>query len=144
MGQRVSDKVTIAAPADVVMSVITDLEAYPTWADGMKKVEVLERDDQDRPVKASFEVDAKVAEVDYDLVYTYADDRLSWTLVRGDVLTQLDGSYVLVERGGTTEVTYTLEADISIPLPGFMKKRAAKQILDTGLKGLKDRAESLA
>lgn len=144
MGQRVSDKVTIAAPADVVMTVITDLEAYPAWADGMKTVEILERDDQGRPVKASFDVDAKVAEVDYDLVYTYGDNRLSWTLTRGDVLTQLDGSYVLVERGEATEVTYTLEADISIPLPGFMKKRAAKQILDTGLKGLKARAESLA
>lgn len=144
MGQRASDTVTIAAPADVVMAVITDIEAYPEWADGMKKAEVLETDEQGRPVRAAFEVDAKVAEVDYELTYTHGDDRLDWTLTRGDVLTQLDGSYVLSDRGGATEVVYSLEADIAIPIPGFMKKRAAKQILDTGLKGLKSRAEAQA
>ncbi len=40
-------------------------------------------------------------------------------------------------------MTYSLEADVDIPLPGFMKKRAAKQILDQGLRGLKKRAESV-
>lgn len=144
MGQRASDQVTVKAPPGVVMGVITDLEAYPDWAEGMKKVTVTERDDEGRPSVAAFEVDAKVAEVDYDLAYTYGDNRVDWTLTRGEVLTQLDGSYVLEERGDTTHVTYTLEADIAIPLPGFMKKRAAKQILDTGLKGLRERAESVA
>lgn len=142
MGQRVSDTVTIQASADTVLAVITDLEVYPEWADGVKQVVVKDRDDAGRPATAAFDIDAKVAEVAYTIEYTYTDDTVAWTLVEGDVISQLDGSYVLTESGDTTEVLYTLEVDISIPMPGFMKKRAAKQILDTGLKGLKGRAES--
>lgn len=142
MGQKVSDKVTISASADTVLAVITELEDYPEWADGVKQVVVQSRDDEGRPAQAAFDVDAKVADVSYTLDYTYAPDTVSWKLAEGDVISQLDGSYVLSSEGDQTVVVYSLEVDISIPMPGFMKKRAAKQILDTGLKGLKVRAES--
>lgn len=142
MGQKVSDTTRIAASRDTILDVITDIDAYPQWAEGVQKAEVLETDDEGRPSRARFEVDAKVVEVTYTLAYTYADDRVSWTLVEGDPLNQLDGSYVLAASGSDTDVTYSLEADVDIPLPGFMKKRAAKQILDQGLRGLKQRAEA--
>ena len=144
MGQKVSDSVTIAASQRTVFDTITDLDAYPTWAEGVEEAEVLETDGDGRPSRARFRVDAKVVEVRYTLAYDYdGTDVVSWTLIEGETITQLDGRYVLEPRDeGTTHVTYDLEADVDIPLPGFMKKRAAKQILDTGLKGLKRRAES--
>ena len=37
-----------------------------------------------------------------------------------------------------------LEVDVDLPLPGFLKKRAAKTILEQGLTGLKRRAEELS
>ncbi|MBW3619768.1 MAG: SRPBCC family protein [Actinobacteria bacterium] len=142
MGQKVSDSTRIAAAPDTILDVITDIEAYPQWAEGVQSAEVLETDTQGRPARARFEVDAKVVEVTYTLTYTYTDNRVSWTLVEGEPLNQLDGSYTLAPSGAETDVTYELEADVDIPLPGFMKKRAAKQILDQGLRGLKQRAES--
>lgn len=144
MGEKVSDSTTVKAPVDVVMDVINDLEAYPSWAEGVEKVEILERDAEGRPAKASFEIDAKVLQVSYTLAYTYGDNEVSWVLVEGDQLRQLDGSYVAVPQGDSTHLTYSLEADIDLPLPGFMKKRGAKQILDTGLSGVRKRAESKA
>lgn len=144
MGQKVADTTRIAASPETILDVITDLGAYPQWAEGVKKAEILETDAEGRPARARFEVDAKVVEVTYTLQYTYGDHRVSWTLVEGEPLNQLDGSYVLAPSGSATDVTYSLEADVDIPLPGFMKKRAAKQILDQGLKGLKQRAESRA
>ncbi len=142
MGQKVSDTTRIAASPETILAVITDVESYPEWAEGVQAVEVIERDASDRPAKARFEVDAKVVEVAYTITYTYTDRSVAWTLVEGETISQLDGSYTLAPSGSETDVTYALEADVDIPLPGFMKKRAAKQILDQGLKGLKKRAES--
>lgn len=141
MGERVSDTVTIRATPAEVLAVVLDLEAYPEWADGMKRVEVTERDDSGRPVLARFVVDVRVAEIDYVLRYDHSGPHLTWTLDHGDVLRQLDGEYQLVERDGLTDVGYSLEVDITLPVPAFLKKRAARTILDTSLRGLKDRVE---
>ena len=51
------------------------------------------------------------------------------------------GRYRLAEDGGTTEVTYTLSVDLSVPLPGMLKRRAEKRIMDQALTGLKRRVE---
>ena len=142
MGERVSETTTIAAPVDTVLDVITDLDAYPEWAEGILEAQTLTRDDVGRPDTARFRVDAKVAEVRYTLRYDYADGSVSWTLLEGETISQLDGRYELTPDGDRTAVRYDLEADVDIPLPGFLKKRAAKQILEQGLRGLKRRAES--
>lgn len=142
MGERVSDEITMGAAPEVVWRVITDFEDYPNWAEGMERAEVLERDEQGRPTRARFEVDAKVFQVTYTLAYTHDDEALTWTLVEGDKLTQLDGEYRVTPEGEGCRVRYTLEADFDMPLPAFLKKRGAKRILDTGLKELKQQAEA--
>lgn len=144
MGEQASDSVVINAPPEAVMAVILDLEAYPLWSDDIKKVKVLSTDEQGRPASAMFDVDARVAQVNYTLEYDYESvDGVSWTLTAGDVLRKLDGRYELAATDAGTHVTYALEADIALPVPGFLKKRATKTILDTGLSGLKRRVESL-
>ncbi|MBW3663002.1 MAG: SRPBCC family protein [Actinobacteria bacterium] len=144
MGERVSDDIAVAAPPEQVWNVIDDLEAYTQWAEGVEDVDVQERDDDGRPTRARFKVDAKVLQVSYTLTYTYGDDNVTWELVEGEQINQLDGEYEVTPDGDGSHVRYTLEVDFDIPLPGFLKKRGAKRILDTGLKGLKKRAESLA
>jgi ribosome-associated toxin RatA of RatAB toxin-antitoxin module len=145
VGERVSETTTIGAPVATILAVIQDLDSYPEWAEGILETEVLDTDAQGRPDRARFRVDAKVAEVTYTLQYTYEGDDVRWTLIEGETISQLDGSYVLTAvDDARTEVRYDLEADIDLPLPGFLKKRAAKQILEQGLRGLKARAEQQA
>lgn len=144
MGERVSDDIVVAASPEQVWSVIDDLEAYTQWAEGVEDVDVQGRGDDGRPTRASFKVDAKVLQVSYTLTYTYGEDNVTWELVEGEQINQLDGEYRVTPDGDGSHVRYTLEVDFDIPLPGFLKKRGAKRILDTGLKGLKKRAESLA
>ena len=43
---------------------------------------------------------------------------------------------------GSTEVTYRLALDVSIPLIGMLKRKGEKILIDTALKGLKKRVES--
>lgn len=144
MGQSVMDSTTVAAPAATVFDVIVDLEAYPDWVDGMLEAEVLSTDDEGRPEQARFRVDARVAEVTYTLAYRYDGYDVRWSLVEGETVTQLDGAYELSDNGDHTDVRYSLEADVDMPVPGFLKKRATRTILDQGLRGLKQRAEARA
>jgi hypothetical protein len=71
-------------------------------------------------------------------------DAVTWTLVEGKMLRSLDGAYLLKDLGnGSTEVTYRLSLDVSIPLIGMLKRKGEKILIDTALKGLKKRVESL-
>ncbi len=143
MGERVSERITIDAPIDTVWEVVTDVAAYPEWVEGVQETEVLDTYDDGTPHQARFRVDARVAEVGYTIAYRYEDYDVSWSLVEGETISQLDGSYELREEdGGGTGVRYALEVDVDLPVPGFLKKRAAKTILEQGLQGLKRRAEA--
>lgn len=144
MGQRVSDTIRIDATAAVILDVITDVEAYPEWIDDVQQVEVRGTDETGRPLEARFVAAAAGMEAAYTLAYRYAANEVSWQLVEGDLLSQLDGEYLLTPANGGVEVRYTLEGDVSVPMPGFMIKRVARRILDEGLEGLKRRSEDRA
>lgn len=141
MGERVNDTCTIAADIDTVWNVITDLDSYPAWADGVIETEVVAANDDGSPHQGRFRIDAKVAEIGYLIEYTYEDYDVRWTLLDGDTISQLDGVYELWEDDEGTGVRYSLEVDLDIPVPGFLKKRAAKHILEQGLSSLRQRAE---
>ncbi|MHB8431380.1 MAG: SRPBCC family protein, partial [Acidimicrobiales bacterium] len=75
--------------------------------------------------------------------YSQAPGVLSWVQTDGDITAKLDGSYVFVPDGsGGTEVTYRLDVEMKVPLPGFIKMRAQSRIMATALRELKARAES--
>jgi hypothetical protein len=103
---------------------------------------VLEEGPDGRAKQVHFVLDAGAVKDDYVLDYTWDDDRrVSWTLVRGQMMRSQQGSYTLVERDGSTEVTYAITIDLSVPMLGMIKRKAEKVILDTALKELKKRVE---
>jgi len=96
-----------------------------------------------RGTQVSFVLDAGVLKDEYTLAYDWqGDDRVDWHLVKGKALKSQDGSYVLQDSGGGTEVTYQLAVDLNIPMLGMFKRKAEKVIIDTALKGLKKRVEA--
>jgi Polyketide cyclase / dehydrase and lipid transport len=144
MAEQTTSSIVIDAAPAAVMGVIADFEAYPSWAQGVKKAEPV--DAGKRPERVYFELDASPIKDAYTLAYDWdGDDGVSWSLVEGKMLKGMDGAYLLEDRGdGSTEVTYRLAVDISIPMIGMLKRKAEKVIIDTALKGLKKRVESLA
>jgi len=127
------------------MAVISDFDAYPSWAQGVKRAEVVAEGDDGRAQRVYFELDASPIKDAYTLQYDWhGDSSVHWTLAEGKMLKAMDGSYELDDRGKSTEVTYRLAVDISIPMIGMLKRKAEKVIIDTALKGLKKRVESLA
>lgn len=144
MAEQTTSSILIDAAPAAVMQVIADFEAYPSWAQGVKKAEPVKGGE--RPEQVYFELDASPIKDAYTLAYDWdGDDGVTWSLVEGKMLKAMDGAYLLEDRGdGTTEVTYRLAVDISIPMIGMLKRKAEKVIIDTALKGLKKRVESLS
>src|SRR5215208_3036782 len=133
-----------ATPAEV-MAVVADFDAYPDWVGNLDQVEVLARDRGGRGTRVAFRLGTPWGEQAYTLAYRYQpkDAGMSWTYVEG-TLDDLAGSYALEPTGdGTTEVTYRLEVAIGVPLPGLVKRQAAKQIVRSALADLKRRVESM-
>ena len=143
MADETTQSIEISAPAERVMAVIADLPSYPDWADGIKRVEVLESDERGRPRQVHLVLEKAVVRDEYTLAYDWAPDGLSvrWHLVKGQMQKAQNGSYALVERGGRTTVTYTLSVELNIPMIGLLRRKAEKVIIDTALKELKRRVE---
>ena len=146
MAEKSTQSITIAAPPADVMAVIADFNSYPKWASSVKSVDIVEEFDDGYASQVTFVVDAGPIKDEYTLAYTWNGDHdVTWTLAEGKMLRALDGAYVLSDRGdGSTEVTYRLALDVSIPLIGMIKRKGEKILIDTALKGLKQRVESLA
>jgi hypothetical protein len=144
MAEHTSSSITIeAAPADV-MAVIADFARYPDWTGEVKQAEVLATDASGRAEQVRLVMDAGAIKDDQVLGYTWTgENEVSWTLVKSQMLRQLDGSYILKATGtGSTEVTYLLTVDVKIPMLGMIKRKAEKVIIDRALAGLKKRVES--
>ncbi|HEV8274112.1 MAG TPA: SRPBCC family protein [Streptosporangiaceae bacterium] len=144
MADRTTSSITVAAPRADVMSVIADFASYPEWASAVRSAEVLGRGGDGRASRVRFGLDAGVVKDSYVLSYDWDGDAgVRWDLAEpGSVITALSGGYVLADADGGTEVTYDLAVDVRIPMPGMLKRRAERTIIDTALKGLRDRAEA--
>ncbi len=144
MAERTESSIVINAPADRVMDVIADVLAYPEWSEGVRSVEILTTYEDLRPADVVFVVDAGAIKDTYQLEYDWTSDNrvVTWTLTSGEMLKAMDGAYRLTENGpSATTVVYQLSVDVSIPMIGMIRRKAEKVIVDTALKGLKERVE---
>ena len=146
MADQTTSSIVIDAPPSAVMDVIADFPAYPTWAKGVATADVVVRV-PGRPRREGLLQARRVA----DQGRVHPGLRLvrrragTWTLDEGKMLKALDGAYILTDLGnGSTDVTYRLALDVSIPLIGMLKRKGEKILIDAALKGLKKRVESLA
>ncbi len=145
MTERAVETIVVAAEPETVFAVAIDLEDYPEWASEVRSVTVTERDKKHRPLVASFRAAALGRSTTYTLRYDYRDAPkvLSWVQVEGDLTSKLDGSYRFEAVESGTLVTYQLEVELRVPIPGFVKQRAARLVQGIALRDLKARAESL-
>lgn len=139
MSDQATQQMHIEAPLERIWAVLTDFEAYPTWARDLKEATVLQRDDEGRALLVRFRAAAMGRSTTYTLAYDWEDapHRLPWKLVTGDIMRVLDGAYEFRETEDGTDVTYHLRVDLAIPLPGFVKRRAEARIISTALRELR-------
>ncbi len=147
MSQRATESMVVAAPPDVVYGVVSDFEHYADWVGDLKRIEVLQRDSEGRPLEVEFRAAAFGRSTTYALFYDYAraPEVLAWHQTRGDLTESMSGQYRFEPAAhGSTLVTYDLEVELLVPIPAFVKSRAASRIQTQALRELKARAERLA
>jgi hypothetical protein len=144
MADRTTSSIAVGAPRADVMAVIADFASYPEWASAVRSAKVLGRHGDGRASRVRFGLDAGVIKDSYVLSYEWDGvAAVRWDLAEpGSVITALSGGYLLAEADGGTTVIYDLTVDVRIPMLGMLKRRAEKTIIDTALKGLRDRAEA--
>ncbi|MEO6467926.1 MAG: SRPBCC family protein [Acidimicrobiia bacterium] len=143
MAEHANERIRIDASLDECLSVVLDFESYPSWARDLKQVTIQERDDDGRGRLVEFRAAAMGQSFKYVLEYDYSEmpDSFSWVLNSGEKIRQLDGTYRFEPEGDATRVHYDLVVDLSIPLPGLIKRRAAGMIMGTALRELKKAVE---
>jgi ribosome-associated toxin RatA of RatAB toxin-antitoxin module len=144
MAEHAAGSTEIYGTPGEIMAVIADFEAYPEWVGQLEEARVLASDRRGRGTRVAFKVNTPLFPAAYTLAYRYAprDGGMSWTYVEG-TLEDLSGSYRLEPLDdGRTQVTYDLSVELNAPLPGLVKRQAAKQIVRSALADLKRRVEA--
>jgi len=145
MADSSTQSIVIGAPPDRVAEVICDFARYPQWVAAVKSSEVVEEYEDGYASRVRFVLDAGVISDQYTLVYAYAEDisRIEWELAAPSSVQRAQrGSYDLVDNGdGTCTVTYTLAVELAVALPGFVRRRAEKSVMESALRDLKARVE---
>ena len=143
MADQASSSILIDAPVDAVLAVIRDLPSYPQWTGQISSATVLE-EGVDGPARALFTLSSSGFKDDYTLVYDWQPDGVSWELAEPTKLQKSQkGSYRLAAQGAATQVTYLLTLESRVPMIGMMRRKAERIIIDSALKELKKRVESL-
>ena len=137
-----------ASPADC-FDVVVDFEQYPQWAPDIKEARVLRRDDSGAGGLVAFRAAAMGRSVTYTLKYFYGSNplRVAWRLAEGDQVRHLEGEYELAlsaDDDAKTLITYSLAAELTVAVPGFVKRRAESRIMQAALDQLRRRIESVS
>ena len=146
LDEATETRIIRASPARC-FEIAADVENYGQWTADLKDAQVLERDADERPALVEFRAAAMGRSTTYALRYNHdeAPSRLSWVQESGDITKRLDGWYSFDAIDGEAdqcEVTYHLEVELVVPLPGFVKRRAEGRIIHTALDDLQRQAES--
>ncbi len=143
MPDHANESITIKADPAKIMAVIADFPAYPQWAGPVKRIEVLDPGSDGRAKQVRFHVEVMGLADSYINEYEWdGDDKVDWTMVEGKSLKSQHGRYQLTPAGSGTTVTYDLDVEVGVPLPGLIRRRMQGKIVDTALKDLKKRCEA--
>lgn len=143
MAQRAVESILVNADAATIFDVVCDFERYHEWVDDLKRIDILERDSEGRPLEVEFRAAAFGRSTTYTLRYDYhgAPNQLDWHQTSGDLTETMTGQYRFEGVAVGTRVTYELEVELRVPIPAFIRARAAHRIQTQALRELRARAE---
>ncbi|HKF79507.1 MAG TPA: SRPBCC family protein [Thermoleophilaceae bacterium] len=136
-----SRTVDVDAPIERCYELAADIEGAPDWQETLLDVEVLERDDQGRPLVVETVSDAVVRKARTRLRFSYDPPKgLSWEQLEGDPK-WLNGRWAFEDLGdGRTRATYALESDpgrlLGMLLRGPVQDRVKDHVTRAPTEGL--------
>jgi ribosome-associated toxin RatA of RatAB toxin-antitoxin module len=114
MASKVSKEMVVDVTVEAFWKVVADYEAYPGFVPSVKKTRVVHVDKGVKDVE--YEVDLGVKTIKYTLRHMeHAPDRMTWSLVKGDMMKVSNGAWELSNHAGKTLARYTVEVQVQKP-----------------------------
>lgn len=137
--------VRIERPADEVIAVLRNISEQSQWWPGQYRSEPLETDDQGRVTRAVIGNDVKVARDDFEVAYTHGPGATGYTwelAAPSRVQRSQSGAWTVRPEGDEAcSVTLAITLDSTLPLPGFLLRKALQDTVGGATKGLRARCE---
>ena len=129
------------APAENIFKAIIDFDAYADFIPEVKESKVLERGENFALVELTVNF---VKEVTYTIKAEWTENKeVWWSLVEGGVFKKNDGRWELESIGSQTQLTYSLDVEFKIFVPGMILKKAVAVSLPSMIDNFKKRVASL-
>ena len=132
-----SRELVIDATPEEILAVIADVESAPDWSSQHQGAEILDTDESGRPHRVRMKLKTMGITDEMVVEYTWTDRSASWVLVSSGQLKTQDASYTLTPDGSKTKVRFDITIDPSMPIPGFVLKRAMKGGVESATDGLR-------
>ena len=141
----VSKTVEVTAPAESIMAIVADFEAYPLWNEEIKGCWVLARYDDGRPSQLRLDVVVMGQPGTFiTAVYYPAEYQIYTVMQQGEFFEKQEQRFSVVAAGATSLLTVDLDVETKLPIPKPMVKKAIGDTLEYLAGNLKARAEQLA
>lgn len=136
------ETVEIKATKKKIYDIITDFESYPEFLPETKSVVVDKHKGNHYVVTFTIEV---MKSISYTLdMHGKPCDELAWTLVKGDMMKDNSGRWILEEiKKGVTKVSYEVDVDLGLLVPASLTKALVSKDLPRMLKRFKERVEAI-
>ncbi len=146
MASKLSKEMVVDVPVERFWDVVADYAAYPGFLPGVKRTRVVHADKGVKDVE--YEVDLGVKTITYVLRHLeHAPERMTWSLVKGDMMKVSNGAWELSNHAGKTLARYTVEVQVQKPplVPQVIVDRVSDELtrvqLPKTLEAFKARAE---
>ncbi|WP_026357264.1 SRPBCC family protein [Mycobacterium sp. 141] len=143
----VSKTVEVESPAQAIMAIVADFEAYPQWNPEIKGCWILARYDDGRPSQLRLDVEIQgQSGVFITAVYYPTETQIHTVLQQGDHFSKQEQRFSVVSLGANTllQVDLDVEVDTKLPIPSLMVKKLAGDTLDHLASSLIARAAQLS
>jgi ribosome-associated toxin RatA of RatAB toxin-antitoxin module len=142
----VSKTVEVDAPADKIMAIVGDFEAYPQWNPEIKGCWILARYDDGRPSQLRLDVEIQGQSGTFiNAVYYPAENQIFTVLQQGDHFTKQEQRFSVVPLGpDSTLLQVDLEVEVKLPIPAMMVKKLIGDTLEHLANALVARVQQLS
>jgi ribosome-associated toxin RatA of RatAB toxin-antitoxin module len=141
----VSKTVEVAAPPELIMSIVADFESYPEWNDEIKGCWILARYDDGRPSQLRLDIVIQgIAGTYISAVHYPGPWQIYTVLQQGDLFAKQEQTFSVVPIGSASLLTVDLDVETKMSIPKTMVKKVINDALEYLADNLKARAEQKA
>jgi len=112
---NLKEEIEINANQDTVFQVMLDLERFPEFMEGVKRITILEKDGNRRVSEWEAEIDGLVFKWQEEDIYYPQDYKLTYKLIKGD-LDKFEGYWEIIRLSDNkSKLVLFLDFDLNIP-----------------------------